>query len=225
MPTASKRKMRSAPTQQNKKARAETSHMQPARYPIEVFYSSEDGGFIAVAKDLPGCSAFGKTPADAAAEIQHAIKAWQEAAAAAGNLVPEPSRHENELSRPSGKILLRVPRSLHASLIECAKVESVSLNQHLVSVLSMCVGALSSRARAFTTREVMVSTADTTGAWVEMRPGIERQYNLSDALETVLLTSAGSWQTIGEDRTIIRTRERLDVRQLPANLPVVAEER
>jgi antitoxin HicB len=199
--------MRSTLTQQSRKARAETSHMQPARYPIEVFYSNEDGGFIAVAKDLPGCSAFGKTPADAAAEIQHAIKAWREAAAAAGNLVPEPSRQENELSRPSGKILLRVPRSLHASLIECAKVESVSLNQHLVSVLSMSVGALSSR-RARTIPTVKnVAVSDTLASTL------------------LLLTTVGKWQTIGEEETIVRTRERLDVRQLPANLPVAVGDR
>ena len=61
-----------------------------ARYLIEIFPSDEDEGFIAVARDLPGCSAFGKTPADAAAEIQHAIEAWKEAAETANNPIPEP---------------------------------------------------------------------------------------------------------------------------------------
>jgi predicted RNase H-like HicB family nuclease len=206
----------------------ETNHLLPARYTIEVFYSDEDSGFIAVAKDLPGCSAFGKTPADAAAEIQHAIKAWREAAKTAGNPVPEPARHEAEPSRPSGKILLRIPRSLHASLIDRAKLESVSLNQHLVSLLSMSVGALSSwSAHGFRTyRELAVSTANTAGTRVEMRPGSERQYDLvSDAIKTLLLGTAGSWQTIGQGEKIVQTRERLDVRQLPANLPGVVEER
>ncbi len=32
------------------------------RYVIEIFYSDEDGGFIAVVPELPGCSAFGATP-------------------------------------------------------------------------------------------------------------------------------------------------------------------
>ena len=107
----------------------------PARYPIEIFPSDEDEGFIAVARDLPGCSAFGKTPADAAAEIQHAIKAWQAAAEAANNPIPEPSQPSAE-PLPSGRVLLRIPRSLHAALIETAKRENVSLNQQIVSLLS-----------------------------------------------------------------------------------------
>lgn len=28
---------------------------------LQLFWSGEDGGFIAVAPDLPGCSAFGET--------------------------------------------------------------------------------------------------------------------------------------------------------------------
>jgi predicted RNase H-like HicB family nuclease len=127
-------------TRRSKQTMATSNMSKSSRYPIEVFYSEEDGGFIAIAKDLPGCSAFGKTQAKAVAEIQHAIKAWQEATKAAGNPVPEPSRPVENESLPSGKILLRVPRTLHASLIECAKKESVSLNQHLVSVLSAGVG-------------------------------------------------------------------------------------
>jgi len=31
----------------------------PTKYPIEVFWSDEDEGFIAVVPDLPGCSAWG----------------------------------------------------------------------------------------------------------------------------------------------------------------------
>jgi predicted RNase H-like HicB family nuclease len=34
-------------------------------YPVTIFYSEEDGGYIAVAPDLKGCSAFGETPQEA----------------------------------------------------------------------------------------------------------------------------------------------------------------
>jgi len=110
------------------------------RYPAQVFYSDEDEGFIAIATDLPGCSAFGNTQEEAVAELRDAIDAWQMAAAKAGNPIPEPSRpHLDDL--PSGKILLRLPRSLHAQLIERAKQENVSLNQHLIVSLATCSAA------------------------------------------------------------------------------------
>ncbi len=62
-------------------------------YPIEVFWSDEDDGFIAIAPDLPGCSAFGPARIDAAHEISAAIVAWIEAQTAAGNPIPSPSVH------------------------------------------------------------------------------------------------------------------------------------
>ena len=63
-----------------------------SRYPVEIFWSDEDGGFIATAPDLPGCSAFGETTREALDEIGHAIDAWRDAAAAAGNPIPGPSK-------------------------------------------------------------------------------------------------------------------------------------
>ena len=61
-------------------------------YPAEVFWSDEDGGWIAVAPDLPGCSAFGESRPEALEELESAIEAWIDAARAAGNAIPEPSQ-------------------------------------------------------------------------------------------------------------------------------------
>jgi predicted RNase H-like HicB family nuclease len=61
------------------------------RYLVEVFWSEEDGGYIAVVPDLPGCSAFGATPEAAVHEIGDAIEAWIAACRASGDLVPEPT--------------------------------------------------------------------------------------------------------------------------------------
>ena len=61
------------------------------RYPLEIFWSDEDKGFIAEAPDLPGCSAWGATEDKAAREAQRAIAAWLEAARAAGREIPTPS--------------------------------------------------------------------------------------------------------------------------------------
>ena len=43
--------------------------MSDGRYPKHLFWSDEDEGFIAVAPDLPGSSAFGETEAEAIAEL------------------------------------------------------------------------------------------------------------------------------------------------------------
>ena len=59
-------------------------------YHINIFYSSEDGGYIADIPDLEACSAFGKTPAEALAEVEIAKAAWLEAARAEGKRIPHP---------------------------------------------------------------------------------------------------------------------------------------
>jgi len=59
-------------------------------YHINIFWSDEDGGYIADIPDLDACSAFGGTPAEALAEVERAKAAWIEAARAAGKPVPAP---------------------------------------------------------------------------------------------------------------------------------------
>ena len=59
-------------------------------YHINIFYSDEDGGYIADIPDLDSCSAFGRTPEEALAEVERAKAAWLEAARQAGKPIPEP---------------------------------------------------------------------------------------------------------------------------------------
>jgi predicted RNase H-like HicB family nuclease len=59
-------------------------------YFISIFYSDEDGGYIADIPDLRYCSAFGSTPDEALREVQIAKQAWLEAAMASGKPIPEP---------------------------------------------------------------------------------------------------------------------------------------
>jgi len=59
-------------------------------YHINIFYSEEDGGYIADIPDLDSCSAFGQTPEDALAEVERAKAAWLESAAGEGKPIPEP---------------------------------------------------------------------------------------------------------------------------------------
>ena len=59
-------------------------------YHINIFYSEEDGGYIADIPDLQSCSAFGDTPAEALAELTKAKEAWLEAARRQGKPIPPP---------------------------------------------------------------------------------------------------------------------------------------
>ncbi len=59
-------------------------------YFISIFYSEEDGGYIADIPDLRFCSAFGETPEEALQEVQIAKTAWLEAARASNKPIPKP---------------------------------------------------------------------------------------------------------------------------------------
>lgn len=104
------------------------------RYPIEVFWSEEDEGYIAIAPDLPGSSAWGKTEADAIKELHNVIELWIKAARKTGNPVPKPSDRADV--NYSGKFLMRVPKRLHSDLAHAAKAQGVSLNQHVLYLLT-----------------------------------------------------------------------------------------
>ncbi|MGH2928534.1 MAG: type II toxin-antitoxin system HicB family antitoxin [Steroidobacteraceae bacterium] len=59
-------------------------------YHINVFYSEDDGGYIADIPDLDSCSAFGSSPEEALAEVERAKTAWLAAAREAGRPIPSP---------------------------------------------------------------------------------------------------------------------------------------
>ena len=59
-------------------------------YHINIFYSEEDGGYIADLPDLNACAAFGTTPEEALSEVQRAKKIWLETAKAEGKPIPPP---------------------------------------------------------------------------------------------------------------------------------------
>ena len=59
-------------------------------YHINIFYSEEDGGYIADIPDLEACSAFGETPEEALREVQKAKERWLQAAHAERKPIPPP---------------------------------------------------------------------------------------------------------------------------------------
>ena len=59
-------------------------------YHINLFYSAEDGGYIADVPDLKSCSAFGESPESALREVLVAKSAWLAGAKANDKAVPVP---------------------------------------------------------------------------------------------------------------------------------------
>jgi predicted RNase H-like HicB family nuclease len=60
-------------------------------YHINIFWSDEDGCYVADIPDLVFCSAFGDTPAEALAELEIARKLWLETARELGTPIPAPA--------------------------------------------------------------------------------------------------------------------------------------
>jgi len=60
------------------------------RYEIILYWSAEDGAFIAEVPELPGCMAHGESQDDALRHVQDAMAAWIEVAQEIGRSIPEP---------------------------------------------------------------------------------------------------------------------------------------
>jgi predicted RNase H-like HicB family nuclease len=60
-------------------------------YHINIFFSEEDGGYIADIPDLAHCAAFGESPEKALEEVLKAKAVWIEAATAEGKPIPVPA--------------------------------------------------------------------------------------------------------------------------------------
>lgn len=60
------------------------------KYEIILYWSDEDGVYIAEVPELPGCAAHGKSQEEALREVKEAMHLWIESAAEFGDPVPEP---------------------------------------------------------------------------------------------------------------------------------------
>jgi len=100
----------------------------------KVIRGDEEEGFLAEAPELPGCITAGETEIEALENLREAMAAWFEGALAHGDPIPEPKRPA--IARYGGRVLVRMPATLHRQLAERAEEEGVSLNQLAVAVLA-----------------------------------------------------------------------------------------
>lgn len=100
-------------------------------YEMNVQWSEEDAAYVARFPAWPGVAAHGASAEAAAHEATVALELALEVAAEHGDPVPAP---DGEL--PSGRFVLRLPRSLHAELALRARREKVSLNRLILAALA-----------------------------------------------------------------------------------------
>ena len=61
-----------------------------SRYEVIIFWSDEDGSFVAEVPELPSCMADGRTYQEAVAHAEVAIQQWIDTASELGRPIPEP---------------------------------------------------------------------------------------------------------------------------------------
>ena len=101
-------------------------------YRIEL-YPDEDGGFVAAIPDLPGCVTQAETKEAALTLIEDAKAAWISTAMEQSISIPTPGGRAGSYS---GKLNVRLPKSLHRALAVRAEAEGVSLNHLIVYKLT-----------------------------------------------------------------------------------------
>jgi antitoxin HicB len=133
LPAASEPRMSSVHGQ----AERSTDYYASLPYHLSVVRDAEEKAkpWTASVEELSGCTSRGRTPEEALNGVRSAMTSWIEVALGEGREIPEP---RSETSH-SGRLLLRMPRTLHAELTRASEREGVSLNQFITDVLAAAV--------------------------------------------------------------------------------------
>ena len=101
-------------------------------YRIEVLKAEEGEGYVLHCPELRGCITCAETLEHGFEMIEDAKKCWFTACIEDSIPIPEPSHSDDY----SGQFKLRMPKSLHKTLMERAKQEGISMNQYCLYLLS-----------------------------------------------------------------------------------------
>ena len=93
--------------------------------------------FEAKVKELPDIAEFADTHEEAYSLVIDSIETTAEALKEEGKIMPSPLIEENNFS---GRVTLRMPKSMHAAYASWSEIEETSLNQLLVNCLSLSLG-------------------------------------------------------------------------------------
>ncbi|MCY8061614.1 type II toxin-antitoxin system HicB family antitoxin [Bacillus inaquosorum] len=116
----------------------EASNYLNLDYKVVLYKDKEEGLWIAEHPELLGCKTDGETKEEALGNLEEAKCSWIYSRLAMGQNIPLPQNVEEQSY--SGKILLRLPKDLHAILAKKAKMDNISLNQELIFLISNALG-------------------------------------------------------------------------------------
>lgn len=158
--------------------------MNAQDYGITVRRVIEEGEpcFEARVRELPDVVEYADTFEEAYELAIDTIETTEEALAEQGRAMPAPQPPADDYS---GRITLRVPKTLHRALAHLAEDEGVSLNQHIVTVLSYYVGVHTPA------RTAAIWKAASSSEGVEA-PGQPRA-RVVHTIETNKVQGAGEW--------------------------------
>lgn len=146
----------------------------------EARIQKSDTGYFAEIPDLPGCMTFCEEFDQLEEMIEDAKKAWFEMSIEDNVEIPEPRKDKDF----SGKFLLRLPKSLHRKLSNQAERDGVSLNQHILNLLSEESSALETIIKI---RDTITDVAKTEKVKQDFSSGAFRM--------TVPISPTFSWDT------------------------------
>jgi len=115
--------------------------MTPAEY-LKQPYSrlvvpESDGTFRGEILEFPGCIAAGDTASETLSKLEDVAESWVQSMLDRGQHIPEPL----EVNNYSGKMVLRLSKSLHRKAAIVARMDGVSLNSFIANCVSERVGA------------------------------------------------------------------------------------
>jgi predicted RNase H-like HicB family nuclease len=102
-------------------------------YPFIVVPFHEKGfsGYRAFLLDIPAVESIGATPEEALSDLNDVKKEWIAFAIEKSLVIPEPETDFPTTMKYSGRVTLRIPKTLHRQAAERALLDGVSLNMCL----------------------------------------------------------------------------------------------
>ena len=108
------------------------------KYPTQIteIPAEDGGGYLIEIPLLKGCVSDGETITEALKNIEEAKEEWFAYMLENNLSIPEPA----DISKYSGKFVVRIPKSLHKTISEQSRMEGLSLNQYVANSLAYVAG-------------------------------------------------------------------------------------